>query len=113
MGLGSVVMTGYIGILGLQTLGFRYNEAKEESGAVLNLNPAGLDGIFESYQPPYYKNMDAAVDAFVEKKFGSEGTFARDCSGVKPFKDWDKVQPGYYVSTETAIQITKDYCNYI
>jgi hypothetical protein len=57
--------------------------------------------------------MDDAVDAFVEKKFGSGGTFARDCSGIIPFKDWDKIQPGYQVPSETAIQITKDYCNYI
>ena len=113
IGLGSVVMTGYIGIIMLQTLGFRYNEAKEGSGALLNLNPAGLDGIFESYQPPYYKTMDDAVDAFIEKKFGSGGTFARDCRGKTPFKDWNKVQPGYQVPSKEVIQITKDYCNYI
>jgi hypothetical protein len=113
IGLGSVVMTGYIGIIVLQSLGFRYTMAKEGSGALLNLNPAGLDGIFESYQPPYYKTMDDAVDAFVEKKFGSGGVFASDRSGIIPFKDWDKVQPGYQVPSEEAIQITKDYCNYI
>lgn len=113
IGLGSVVMTGYIGIVVLQSLGFRYNMAKEGSGALLNLNPTGLDGIFESYQPPYYKSMDDAVDAFVEKKFGSEGIFASHRSGIIPFKNWDKVQPGYQVPSEEAIQITKDYCNYI
>jgi hypothetical protein len=26
-------------------------------------NPIGLDGIFESYCPPYFRSMDAAVDA--------------------------------------------------
>ena len=113
IGLGSVVMTGYIGIVVLQSLGFRYNMAKEGSGALLNLNPTGLDGIFESYQPPYYKTMDDAVDAFIEKKFGSGGTFARDCRGETPFKDWNKVQPGYQVPSKEVIQITKDYCNYI
>ncbi len=113
MGLGSVVMTGYIGLLVLQTLGFRYNVVQEGSRALLNMNPAGLDGIFESYQPPYFKTMDDAVDAFIEKKFGSGGTFAPDCKGTLPFKDWEKIQPGYYVPTEKAIQITKDYCNYI
>ena len=113
IGLGSVVMTGYIGIIVLQSLGFRYNMAKEGSGALLNLNPAGLDGIFESYQPPYYKTMDDAVDAFIEKKFGSGGVFAGNRSGITPFKDWHKVQPGYQVPSEETIQITKDYCNYI
>ncbi len=113
MGLGSIVMTGYIGILVLQTLGFRYNEAKEGSGALLNLNPVGLDGVFESYQPPYYKTMDDAVDAFIEKKFGAGGIFASDYSGIVPFKDWQKVQPGYPVPSKQVIQIVKDYCNYI
>lgn len=113
MGLGSIIMTGYIGLIVLQSLGFRYNEAKEGSGALLNLNPVGLDGVFESYQPPYYKTMDDAVDAFIEKKYGSGGTFASDYSGILPFKDWKKVQPGYPVPSKKVIQIVKDYCNYI
>ena len=113
MGLGSIIMTGYIGILVLQTMNFRYNMAQEGAGAMLNLNPAGLDGYFESYQPPYYKNMDDAVDAFIEKKFGSNGMYTADYKGIVPFKDWKKVQPGYLVPSKEVIQITKDYCNYI
>jgi hypothetical protein len=113
MGLGSIIMTGYIAILVLQTLGFRYNMAKEGSGAILNLNPAGMDGIFESYQPPYYKTMDDAVDAFIEKKFGTGGIFSSGYDGIKPFRDWKKVQPGYTVPSKEVIQIVKDYCNYI
>lgn len=113
MGLGSIIMTGYIGLIVLQSLGFRYNEAKEGSGALLNLNPVGLDGVFGSYQPPYYKTMDDAVDAFIEKKFGSGGIFTSDYSGIVPYKDWKKVQPGYPVPSKEVIQIVKDYCNYI
>ncbi len=113
MGLGSVVMTGYIGILVLQTMGFRYNIAQEGSGALLNMNPVGLDGFIESYQPPYYNSMDDVVDAFVEKKFGSGGVFAADCRTAVPFGDWGKVQPGYPVPSEQVIQITMDYCNYV
>ncbi len=113
MGLGSIIMTGYIGLIVLQSLGFRYNEAKEGSRALLNLNPVGLDGVFESYQPPYYKTMDDAVDAFVEKKYGSGGIYTSDYSGIVPFKDWQKVQPGYPVPSKEVIQIVKDYCNYI
>jgi hypothetical protein len=113
MGLGSIIMTGYIGLIILQNLGFRYNEAKEGSGAILNLNPVGLDGVFESYQPPYYKTMDDAVDAFMEKRFGSNGILTSNYSGVVPYKDWKKVQPGYLVPSKEVIQIVKDYCNYI
>ena len=113
MGLGSIIMTGYIGLIVLQSLGFRYNEAKEGSGALLNLNPVGLDGVFESYQPPYYKTMDDAVDAFMEKRFGSGGILTSNYSGIVPYKDWKKVQPGYLVPSKEVIQIVKDYCNYI
>jgi len=113
MGLGSIIMTGYIGLIILQSLGFRYNEAKEGSGAILNLNPVGLDGVFESYQPPYYKTMDDAVDAFMEKRFGRGGILTANYSGIVPYKDWKKVQPGYLVPSKEVIQIVKDYCNYI
>jgi hypothetical protein len=114
MGLGSIIMTGYIGIIALQSLGFRYSLAKEGSGAMLGLNPVGLDGIFESYQPPYYKTMNDAVDAFIEKKFGSNGMYTSNYKGLVPFsKNWKKVQPGYPVPSKKVIQITKDYCNYV
>ena len=114
MGLGSIIMTGYIGIIALQSLGFRYSLAKEGSGAMLGLNPVGLDGIFESYQPPYYKTMNDAVDAFIEKKFGSNGMYTPNYKGLVPFsKNWKKVQPGYPVPSKKVIQITKDYCNYV
>jgi hypothetical protein len=114
MGLGSIVMTGYIGIIALQSLGFRYNMAKEGSGAMLGMNPVGLDGIFESYQPPYYKTMDDAVDAFIEKKFGKNGMYTSNYKGIVPFdKNWKKVQPGYLVPSKKVIRITKDYCNYV
>jgi len=113
MGLGSIIMTGYIGILVLQTMGFRYNIAKECAGAMLTMNPVGLDGYIESFQPPYFKNMDDVVDAFFEKKFGSNGMYTADFRGLVPFKDWKRVQPGYPVPSKQVIQITKDYCNYI
>ena len=113
MGLGSIIMTGYIGILVLQTMGFRYNIAKECAGALLTMNPVGLDGYIESLQPPYYENMDQVVDAFFTKKFGPKGMYTADYQGLVPFNDWKKVQPGYPVPSKEVIQIVKDYCNYI
>ncbi len=38
-------------------------------------NPVGLDGILESYCPPYYKDMDAAIDAVLEEKYGPTGRY--------------------------------------
>ncbi|MBE0481385.1 MAG: hypothetical protein IBX68_10460 [Dehalococcoidia bacterium] len=113
MGLGSIVMTGYIGILVLQTMGFRYNIAKDEARAMLNMNPVGLDGHMTSYQPPYYDSMDDAVDSFIEKKFGGNGMYTAGYKGLVPFENWKKVQPGYPVPSKKVIQITKDYCNYV
>lgn len=113
MGLGSIIMTGYIGILVLQALGFRYSITSEDAKAMLNLNPIGLDGHFESYQPPYYKSMDDAVDAFIEKKYGSNGMYTAGYSGTVPFGDWKRVQPGYLVPSKEVIQMVKDYCNYV
>jgi hypothetical protein len=113
MGLGSIIMTGYVAILMLQTLGFRYNIAKEGCGAILNMNPVGLDGVIQSYQPPYYDTMDDAVDAFIEKKFGAGGLYTSEYSGITPFKDWKKVQPGYPVPSKEVIQMIKDFSNYV
>ena len=113
IGLGSIIMTGYVAILILQTMGFHYNIAKEGSGAILNMNPIGMDGVLQSYQPPYYNSMNDAVDAFIEKKFGAGGLYTSDYSGIVPFGDWKKVQPGYPVPGKEVIQIIKDYCNYI
>ncbi|HKJ60156.1 MAG TPA: hypothetical protein VKA37_13075 [Halobacteriales archaeon] len=41
-------------------------------------NPVGLDGVFEGLCPPYYPDMRAAVDAFVERKFGAGGAYDPD-----------------------------------
>lgn len=113
MGLGSIIMTGYIGILVLQAMGFRYNITSDDAKAMLNMNPVGLDGYFESYQPPYYKSMDEAVDAFIEKKYGQNGMYTADYKGIVPFSDWKRVQPGYLVPGKEVIQMVKDYCNYV
>jgi hypothetical protein len=58
-------------------LGFRFvRDARFTSP-----NPVGLDGAFEPSCPPYTANMKDAVHAFVERKFGAEGTFAPASGG--------------------------------
>ena len=39
-------------------------------------NPVGLDGVLEAYCPPYYKDMDAAIDAILEEKYGQAGRYS-------------------------------------
>jgi hypothetical protein len=45
----------------------------------------GLRGAFESFSPPWYQDMDAAVAAFVDRKFGASGTYDPVRQG--PWKD--------------------------
>lgn len=52
-------------------------------------NPVGLDGHYEGFCPPYYPDMHAAVEAFVEKKFGERGAY-------------DPASPGPYSSEVKA-----------
>jgi len=114
MGLGAVMFGGYTGqiMLGItpmsKGLGFRAQEAK--SGRP---NPVGLDKIYEAYCPPYYRDMNEAVDAFVEKKFGRGGTHAAGYKGVTAFKDWNKVQSDFLVPSKTSIEQVKAICTYV
>jgi hypothetical protein len=114
MGLGSVMFSGYVGVVMLggtslsKGLGFRFTNDK--NGQV---NPVGLDGIFEGYCPPYYHTMADAVDAIVEKKFGSQGCFSAGYGGIVPFKQWEKIQPEFVQPSPKAISMVKDYCTYV
>jgi hypothetical protein len=38
-------------------------------------NPVGLDGLLQAYCPPYYVDMDAAIDAILEEKYGRAGRY--------------------------------------
>lgn len=114
IGLGEVVFSGYSGVMMLgitplsKGLGFRSSKTKEGK-----LNAVGLDGILQPYCPPYYKDMDAAVDAFVEKKFGRRGVFDADYPGVVPFKEGKRTLDRFDKPSPQVIRIVKDYANYV
>ncbi len=44
-------------------------------------NVTGLTGVYEGFCPPHFPNMRAAVDAFVERKFGPGGPFHPETPG--------------------------------
>lgn len=73
---------------GIEGLGFRFVDAP---GSPLP-NPVGLDGHFEALCPPYHDDMGSAVEAFVERKFGSGGTY--DPSTPGPWKDTTAIKRG-------------------
>jgi hypothetical protein len=113
MGLGSIPTGGYTSIVMLggttatKGAGFRFELDKAGKPACV-----GLDGFYETFCPPY-KSMSEAVDSFFNQKFGPSSMFGTDYQGPEPFKDREKVLPGYEKVTEQTIAITKDYCNYV
>jgi len=114
MGLGGIMFSGYTGqiLLGVTPFskGLGFSAVTGRDGKP---NPVGLDSIFESYCPPFYKNMDEAVDAFFEKKYGSNGIYKADYTGVTPFKNWRGVQPDFNIPSKTSMDQVKAYFNYI
>ena len=89
-------------------LGFRFIQPKKGVIEPPTTVPVGKDGVFQGYCPPYFKNMDEAIDAFFEHKWAA----------------WDKDKPFPYTTpdkhlmmapkpTDTTIQIVKDVANYI
>lgn len=45
-------------------------------------NPTGLPGVFETFSRPHFPDMAAAVQAYVERKFGPGGPFHPDTPGA-------------------------------
>jgi len=79
IGLGGLYFNGMDGLSalgayaddGVAGLGFRFVEDERW----ITPNPVGLDGFYEALCPPYYPDMHAAVNAFVERKFGEGGAY--------------------------------------
>jgi hypothetical protein len=90
-------------------LGFRFVTNKDDPFP----NPVGLDGIFEAFCPPYYKDMDAAVEAAIAG-MGEKLDDWEKRGMVLPHtvsnEEFEKAVPG--VSDE-GIECVKDICRYI
>jgi hypothetical protein len=116
MGLGSVPFAGYTGdvMLGVTSMGkgLGFRSEKDKEG---NLNPVGLDGFFESYCPPYYRSIDDAVDAFIEKIGGLTSPIGPEYIGVLPYESdyWKKNRPKYVRPSEDHVNMVKAFCNYV
>ena len=115
LGLAGWAFTGFIPRFAMgaapdlfKGLGFRFVQPKKGVIEPPTTVPVGKDGVFQGYCPPYFKNMDEAIDAFFEHKWAA----------------WDKDKPFPYTTpdkhlmmapkpTDTTIQIVKDVANYI
>jgi hypothetical protein len=89
-------------------LGFRFIQPKKGVLDPPTTVPVGRDGVFEGYCPPYYKNMDEAIDAFHEHKDA-----AWESTKPFPYTEPDKHLMRAPQPTETTKQIVKDVANYI
>lgn len=93
-GLGGLYFTGLDGLSvlganerdGVAGLGFRFVEDKRW----VTPNPVGLEGVYEALCPPNYPDMHAAVEAFVERKFGPGGAYNPDVPG--PWRESARVK---------------------
>jgi hypothetical protein len=73
----------------------------------------GGEALLRPYCPPYYKNMEEAVRAFVDYKYApGTGTF-RDGGTVTGWKDGATVQAGIPKYSERTIEAVIAYCDYI
>lgn len=64
------------------------------------------------YCPPYFPNMEAAVRAVVEIKFGSKGTY-RGGSTYSAWRDAAKIPAATPAPSEATIAAAIAYCDYI
>ncbi|MBI4519077.1 MAG: hypothetical protein HY699_25080 [Deltaproteobacteria bacterium] len=117
MGLGGWIFGGVTSLVAMggtplcRGLGFHFEGSPFDPNQVPH--PIGIDGLFESYRPPYFPNMAAAVDAVVAKKFGPKGTFNPSSSKPAPYLNRGDFLRQVPHTPEKTIQLCKDTCNYI
>jgi hypothetical protein len=101
-------------------LGFRFERPKKNillrrpypAGAP---NPVGLDGVFQSYAPPYFKDTDAAIDAILEEKYGRKGLYTHPATAapsMKPEAGEAFVREAPHVEPE-VVDVVRAICRYI
>lgn len=106
-GFSSLVVLG--GTPTCKGLGFRFVQSKSDPFPI----PVGRDGVFEGYCPPYYPDMDAAVDAALA---GATQTMD-DWEAKGMLKPHTAPNEEFDAATVQAspegVQCVKDICNYI
>ena len=78
-------------------------------------NPVGLDGLLQSYAPPYYKDTDAAIDAILAEKYGSRGLYrdaATAAPGMKPESAAAFLREAPHIDPE-VIEVVRAICRYL
>lgn len=114
MGLGGLFLSGLnrwsvLGAFaddGVQGLGFRF---RRSDGPLPD--PVGLDGHYEALCPPYHPDMRAAVEAYVERKFGPGGAYDPDTPG--PWRDTRAVKQGVEPYSDEFVDCLSEVAQYV
>lgn len=110
LGLGGWLFSGFVSMFVLggtplyKGLGFRFVTPTK---GMRNPIAVGKDGLFEGFCPPYYKDMNEAVEAFHEMKWRNWE------SRVLPYREPDQVLAEVPRPTEEEIEVVKAICTYI
>jgi hypothetical protein len=115
LGLGGLYFNGMDGLSalgayakdGVAGLGFRFVEDERW----VTPNPVGLAGVYEALCPPYYPDMHAAVEAFVERKFGPGGAYDPDTPG--PWQESEAVKRSVAPYSTDFVDCMSEVARYI
>ena len=92
---------------GIPGLGFRF-EMKDGCGVP---NPIGIEGLYQAFCPPFYADMRAAIEAFLDLKFGAGGTYDPATGG--PFADNPGVKAQAAKPSEELVDCVVAIANHI
>ena len=100
-------------------LGFRFERPKKRliprPYPASAPNPVGLDGVLQSYAPPYYKDTDAAIDAILTEKYGPSGLYSKAgtaAPSMKPEFEAAFIRESPHVEPE-IVEVVRAICRYI
>jgi len=114
MGVGHFVWGGFTPVIMLggtpfcKGFGFYFVQGKDGVP-----NAVGLKGHIEAHCPPFYESMDKAVDDIVARKYGPSGCLTRNFKGLTPLKNFSCVTDNVAQYDPRAVELTKDFCNYV
>jgi len=94
-----------------EKLGSFFGEIVDAPRMLVRSNPIALEGVFQAYCPPNYKNMEEAVMAVYNRKFGPGGEYAKPAAELvwKDRAEIAKVQP----PSQEVLDAVIDFCNYV
>lgn len=100
-------------------LGFRFERPKKRliprPYPASTPNPVGLDGVLQSYAPPYFKDTDAAIDAILAEKYGPSGLYSKAgtaAPSMKPEAEAAFIRESPHVEPE-VVEVGRAICRYI